>query len=188
MTNTLDKRPRVFGIGWQKTGTKSLRCALTRLGYKVHPWKLGLVARWHEGNIAPILRSAADGEAFDDFPWPLVFRELDRAFPDARFILTTRRDDATWLASAQKHMARRRWVGHYLIYGSYDAYADPEVFLRRYREHNAAVRAYFADRPGKLLDICFERGEQWTPLCAFLGVAGVPSEPFPHQNTAAAPW
>ena len=188
MTNTLNKRPKVFGIGWHKTGTKSLNRALMRLGYRPSPWNIDLVMRWHEGHIAQILHQAAQADAFDDFPWPLVFRELDRAFPDARFILTTRRDDATWLASAQKHMARRRWVGHYLIYGSYDAFADPEPFVRRYREHNAAVREYFADRPGKLLDICFERGEHWKPLCAFLGAAGEPNEPFPHQNTAAAPW
>ena len=107
---------------------------------------------------------------------------MDELFPDARFILT-HRDEKRWLMSLQNHMTRvGRLVIHYLIYGSYDAVGDADLHLRRYRRHNELVRRHFELRPEKLLQIDLEAGQGWPELCAFLGVAKVPTEPFPHAN------
>jgi hypothetical protein len=178
---------KVFCIGWHKTGTRSSGQALQRLGYRLAGWRTPasaeLTYRWHEGNFEPIIRDARQFEALKDWPWPLVYRQMDQAFPDARFILTTRISDDVWLRSLQNHVAGRRpWVGRFLIYGSYDPVGDAARHVARYREHNQSVRDYFAGRPGKLLELCLENGDGWPALCAFLGIRDIPSEPFPHAN------
>ncbi len=178
----------MFCVGWQKTGTKSLGRALQWLGFSVASFRAELTYRWHEGRYEKLVGAASRDNAFEDFPWALAFRELDRAFPDAKFILTTRRTDAVWLDSYQRHVERiPRWVGHYLIYGSYDPVADAERHVSIYRQHNEDVRRHFSGRPGKLLEMRFEQQDGWAPLCSFLGRRDVPAVPFPHLNTRERP-
>lgn len=111
-------------------------------------------------------------------------RDARERFPDARFVLTTRRDEATWLTSLTRHVARHgRTSFNYRrhIYGVDDPAAHPERFLESYRGHNAAVREFFAREPDRLLEVCWEDGDDWGRLCAFLGVP-VPDMPFPHLS------
>jgi hypothetical protein len=189
------KRPahKVFGIGLNKTGTKSLGSALATLGYVVSSWSArngDFVLRWHEGRFTEDVRKVVTTfDGFEDFPWPLFYRELDALVPDARFVLTVRETPERWLASMQKHLQRgevqgSRWVGHFLVYGSYDAVTDAEKYLAAYRKHVADVQDYFRDRPGKLLVMCMERGDGWRELCGFLGLEIPKSKPFPHRNRA----
>jgi hypothetical protein len=100
------KPQKVFCIGWQKTGTTSMGAALKILGYRVGGWESvngQLVLSWHEGNLAPIIARAQKFEAFEDFPWPLVYRELDARFYASKFVLTVRKDEQTWLRSFRSH-------------------------------------------------------------------------------------
>jgi hypothetical protein len=179
--------PKVFCVGWQKTGTKSINLALRFLGYRGASWNPELFYRWHEGKAEKLIAASYLADAFDDLPWTLAFRELDAAHPDAKFVLTTRPADA-WLPSLQSHIARSpRWVGHYLIYGSYDPVADADRHLAVYLAHNEAVRDYFRNRPGKLLELSIGQGDEWARLCGFLGRREVPQIPFPHVNSKAQP-
>jgi len=174
-------------VGLQKTGTKTIGDALRVLGHRVASWSgdsANFTLRWHEKAFTPeMAKTVAGHDAFEDWPWPLLFEKLDHLEPNARFVLTIRKDPETWLRSVQAHIARHsRWVGHYLIYGSYDPVADADKFLGFYERHNRSVRAYFRDRPGKLLEMCFETGDGWPELCGFLGVSQTPTVPFPHAN------
>ena len=54
-----------------------------------------------------------------------------------------------------------------MLYGRQEF--DRELFLARYRRHNAEVMEYFEDRPQDLL--VFPQG-RWDSLCAFLGREG----------------
>jgi hypothetical protein len=180
-------KPKVFCIGWHKTGTTSIGDALRQLGYQVGGWDgvdTGrLIFRWHEKRFVPIVKRAEKFDALEDLPWPLVYEQMDEAFPGSKFILTVRRDDATWLRSLQSHLQKAgRWVGHYLIYQSYDPIRDAEAHLTRYQNHNQAVRKYFAGRENDLLEMCFENGDSWPELCRFLGESKIPRAPFPHSN------
>jgi hypothetical protein len=181
------RKGKIFCVGWHKTGTTSIGMALRRLGYEVAGWRrdisTALTLNWHDADFEPIIDEAMRFDAFEDWPWPLVFREMDRAFPEAKFILTRRLDTPTWVRSAQAHVARQRrpWAGLFLIYGSNDPSSDAAILAGRYERHNQEVRAHFADRPAKLLELCFECGDGWEDLCAFLG-KDVPAEPFPHAN------
>jgi hypothetical protein len=178
---------KLLCVGLNKTGTTSIGDALEILGYRRLGWKPAisgvLTVRWHEGNLKPFMPHLMNNDAFEDLPWCLVYEAVDRMFPNSKFILTTRRDEQTWLRSMQRHLGRTgNWVGSFLVYGSYDPAKDADTYLRKYREHRDAVRRYFAGRPGKLLEMCFEDGDGWEKLCTFLNVPKIPDVPFPHAN------
>lgn len=176
---------KVFCIGLNKTGTTSLGDALQTLGMSRSGWSLQaaeFTLCWHEKRFPDeIVQVVEKYDCFEDLPWPLYFEELDKRNPDARFILTTRKTDDAWLRSIQGHIERiENWVGHFLIYGSYDPESDAKKYMKKYQEHNAAVRAYFSSKPDRLLDIHIEEAN-WLTLCEFLGCP-CPDLPFPHSN------
>ena len=181
--------PKVFGIGFNKTGTTSLGAALAFLRYRVcrgaRPLRAALGQRrmmelLHSGDVDPILDIAQRFDAFEDNPWFVIYRELDAAFPGSRFILTVR-DESRWIESAVRYYGPstsdlREW-----IYGNGNPIAARGEWLARYRGHNETVREYFRGRPGDLLVVDWERGDGWDQLCGFLGVPR-PTGPFPHVN------
>lgn len=179
------KRPKVFGIGLNKTGTKSLAAGLTRLGYRGTTYDLALTRAVMSGRMRPVWRVVRRYDCFEDWPWPLIFRQLDERYPGSKFILTTRRDSETWLQSLKRHAERtgptefRR-----LIYGYEMPDGHEREHIRFYEEHNAAVRSYFQDRPDQLLEVCWETGDGWAELCPFLGLPVVAEESFPHRNAS----
>jgi len=179
-------RPKVFCIGLNKTGTTSLGDALSILGYRRYGWggqAAQFTLRWHEGRFTPQMHAEVEKyDCFEDLPWPLMFEHLDKTYPGSKFILSRRADGETWLKSIQTHVSGgRNWVGHFLVYGSYDPERDAKLYLKTYYSHIMMVREYFANQPGKLLEICFEEGHGWKELCSFLDV-DMPGELFPHAN------
>ncbi|MDZ7628842.1 MAG: sulfotransferase [Parvularculaceae bacterium] len=180
-------RPKVFCIGFQKTGTTSLYAALEQLGYKTaavvgRDWRAERLAA--EGAGACI-DTARDFDAAQDMPWPIFFRELDEAFPGSKFILTVR-DPESWFASIEGHFGANEGEMQAFVYGR-DAAApagNKARYLETLRRHEAAVRAHFAGRPDDLLVMNLEAGDGWPELCAFLG-ASPPADPFPARNKAA---
>lgn len=71
---------KVFGIGWAKTGTTTLGVCLKRLGFRHQGQDLSLVHDLQRGDLSRILDIATRHQVFEDWPWLLLFRELD-AFP-----------------------------------------------------------------------------------------------------------
>jgi len=177
---------KVFCIGFQKTGTSSLRDALAQIGYRV----CGVFGRevpldeLRTSFVERGLEIAKEYDAVEDMPWPLMFRELDQAFPGSKFILTVRETDR-WYRSITSHFGPYPYHLQQLTYGE-DAPA-PVGHEARYREvydaHNKAVRAYFADRPDDLLEFWIERGHGWDELGAFLGRDDTPTGAFVHTNS-----
>lgn len=171
---------KVFGIGFHKTGTTSLARALRVLGYRVagpfgvHDEDIGRTA------AARAIETAAEWDAVQDNPWPVLFRELDDAFPGSRFVLTVRETDR-WLASVVRHFGGSTTPMREWIYGVGDPAGNEAVYRDRYERHNREVVDYFADRPDDLLVFRLADGDAWDELCGFLGVA-VPDHPFPHAN------
>jgi hypothetical protein len=176
----------VFGIGLPRTGTTSLVRALNLLGIKSVHNPASLLTSLDD----PVL---TDYEGFADNPLPLIYPELDRRFPNSRFILTDRDVDG-WLRSVEwmitvgrKHGnwdANPRTIAmHTALYGSIDF--RPAAFRERFLRHRKEVQAYFAHRSTRLLVIDLTRGDGWEPLCAFLGVP-VPRTKFPHDNRSDA--
>jgi glycosyltransferase involved in cell wall biosynthesis len=175
---------RIFGIGMHKTGTTSLNTALKVLGFESAHWKSAhwVKAIWQEINSTGQSRTLEQSYALSDLPIPLLFRQLDKAYPGSKFILTTR-NEVKWLESVRKHWNpdfnkfRQSWDSdpfthriHEKLYGQ--TWFDPEVFVKRFRRHNADVIEHFKNRPSDLLVFDLDRdcGCAWALLCEFLGV------------------
>lgn len=174
---------KVFGVGLNKTGTTSLNACGARLGYRCKSCDRGLLRDVRRGDLTRAFAVAERFDLFEDWPWPLIFRELDERFPGSRFILTVRRDARTWLRSLKKHSLGTHPTRHCrkLAYGHHYPFGREREHLDFYERHNDAVRRHFADRPEDLLEVCWERGDGWAELCGFLGHEP-PDAPFPHRN------
>jgi hypothetical protein len=190
-------KPKVFGIGLQKTGTTSLGKALSILGYRVQGYFLvnqpgNPKKHLHidepitqEKLAAAVIPIAEQYDAFEDNPWCVLYHELDVAFPGSKFILT-RRDPQTWINSMTRHFGDRRTPMSEFLYGpDTPALGNESVYVDRYLRHNADVLNYFAGRPDDLLVIDLEQAG-WEPLCKFLGRPVPMFRSFPHRNSSKA--
>ena len=180
MTRKRRNSPRVFCIGWHKTGTSSLGHALVHLGYSVLGCRLDMVHPLRKGDLDAVLGLAGQFDALQDVPWAALYRELDQAFPGSRFILTEREEQA-WLRSALRHFDSADIPLHEWLYGDGVTRGNEGIYLDRYRRHNREVKGYFTQRPDDFLVLDFAVGDGWRELCGFLGHS-VPNRPFPHAN------
>ena len=178
---------KVFGIGYQKTGTTTLRDALRILGYRVKDTTPRALIPILRGRWAKVRSILAPYDAAEDTPWYKIYPELDRLFPGSKFILTER-DPEGWYRSVSRHIGDYRAAMHEWVYGRGKGLPkdDKKHTLSIYTQHSAKVRAYFADRPEDLLILDFTQGDGWEKLCAFLGHP-IPDVPFPHANNSKAP-
>jgi hypothetical protein len=175
---------KVFGIGLNKTGTTSLGKALEILGYQNHTSvDLKSLRNFRNGKLEKVIRKTRSYNNFEDWPWPLMYKELFAVYPKAKFVLTVRKTDEVWFNSLEKYAA---WTGptehRKLAYGYEMPNENPEYHINFYKTHNQEVRDFFEEKsPDSFLEICFEKGDGWEKLCDFLGKE-VPEEPFPFLN------
>jgi hypothetical protein len=190
----LDTRPKVIGIGFHKTGTTSLGRALRTLGYRLHKGfafnKPGKPVVISEPVTLEKVRDIAMPmmhrySAFDDNPWPLLFADIDQAWPASKFVLTIREPEA-WYRSAANGFGDRPSTKLDLIYGeqNFSMPHNKNKAIARYNAHNQAVRDHFKDRPDDLLIWDLTKNPNWEPLCRFIGVS-VPNRRFPHGKPGA---
>jgi hypothetical protein len=182
---------RIFGVGMQKTATNSLNKALIELGYDSAHWKSAHWAKaiWEEMQCYGRSITLERSYALTDLPIPVLFRELDAAYPGSKFILTVRNEDE-WIESVRKHWSdqnpfRAQWDTdpfthriHTAIYGRRKF--DEQVMCERYHRHNAEVKEYFKDRPRDLLVMNMSAGDGWYALCGFLR-RPLPTTPYPKE-------
>ena len=177
---------KVFGIGWAKTGTTTLGRCFEILGLRHQGQDLGLIEDLARGDLSRVLAVASAADGFEDWPWPLLYRELDLAFPGSRFVLTVR-DPARWILSYGNMLRNQGEAGPGLnsirrqIYGLPFPEVTAAQLTERYEGHNRAVMDYFRERPGDLLVADWERGDGWPQLCGFLQLP-IPETPLPHEN------
>lgn len=197
-------RIKVIGLGLNKTGTTTLGACLKVLGYnhfspkpvarKGRPGVGGnarrdLLRLYRRGKVGCVLDQMDRHDSFEDWPYPLMYREIWAHFGDkARYILTTRITPETWLRSLEAHSLFAHPIrnSRKLAYGYRYPQLAPEKHLEIYAAHNADVRQFFSDvgRPDLLLDLCWERGDGWPELCGFLDLP-VPDMPLPRSNVTA---
>lgn len=199
----------VIGSGFGRTGTKSLKAALERLGYGnchhmheivEHPDQ---VAHWQKlaaGKTVDWNDVFAGYRSQVDWPGAHVWRELAEAFPQAKVVHTVRPEEQWW-ASFNKTIGKL--MGRYTdlplpphirdILAAWNDLAGKGTF-GGVLDDKAVGLAAFRRRTEEVLNalpaervLVFDVAEGWEPLCAFLG-AKVPDEPFPHHNLRADFW
>ncbi len=177
---------KIFGIGLNKTGTKSLGACLRTFGFRHLSWEREIFDTYMMHGTQGLIETINNYESFEDWPWPLVYREIDKMYPGSKFILTTRESSDIWYRSLCKH-ATRTGPNHVRrqIYGFEMPHEHREEHIRFYNRHNDDVRNYFQDRPEALLEVCWERGDGWQVLAPFLD-SQAPETPFPHKNKSAS--
>jgi hypothetical protein len=188
---------RIFGIGMHKTGTTSLHHALTMLHFESAHWPSAHWAKaiWKEMRETGRSSTVEKHYAACDLPITFLYRELDKAYPGSKFILTLR-NEATWLESIRKHWDRdlnpfrKHWDtdpfthrAHLELYGRRQF--DADIFLARYRRHNQEVVDYFQHRPNDLLVLDLDADVRWHTLCDFLDKP-IPRLAYPKANGSPA--
>lgn len=171
---------KVFGVGWAKTGTTTLGECFKSFGFRHYGYKLSLLNMPYTAVMI-----AKRHDSFEDWPWTLFYKEMDKAFPGSKFVLTTR-DSTRWLksyrnATSKQHPTREMLEARKKIYGvPFERITDSKL-VARYERHNNDVIRYFANRPNDLLVVNWEAGDGWERLCEFLGKP-IPEKMFPHAN------
>lgn len=182
MTTKTQVRPKIIGVGFQKTGTSSLRDALRLLGYRVGDNNHQLLWPILHGRWSRVFRKLNRYDAVEDNPWPLVYKEIDAHIPGCKFILTLREPES-WYRSVSRHIGDLRDPMHEWMYGRGRGLPKDHKAntLNVFNAHNNDVLAHFKDRPEDLLVLDFTQGAGWQELCAFLGCEA-PDASFPHAN------
>jgi Sulfotransferase domain len=190
---------RVIGAGPPRTGTSSLKLALSQLlngrcchmsEIPGHPFDLGPV--WGRAIVGGGLDvdKALDGfVACVDWPASMFWREISEENPGAAILLSTRPAEA-WLESMEATIlpyarlaSSPDWAqGRDLVAllqsftGRVD-WDEPGLLVGTFEAHVRRVRAECPT--DKLVEWSPELG--WAPICDALGLA-VPDEPFPWEN------
>lgn len=189
---------KVIGAGFGRTGTDSMREALTLLGFGPchHMFEVTeheqQKRRWRAlaGGAAPDWEALFEGYASCmDWPSAHYWRDLVVAYPDAKVVLTWRDAESWWescartIFSAIRNSQDRESLGVALVRdqvfgGRLD---DRDHAIALYEANVAAVKSTVA--PGRLL--VHALGDGWEPLCAHLSVP-VPDAPYPSRNSSQA--
>ena len=178
---------KIFGVGLNKTGTTTLGICGRKLNLRTTGSNKHLLQDYVEKkDLSRIFKKASKFDLFQDWPWPLVYKELDKEFPNSKFILTTRIDEFKWLESLKSHSMITNPSKHCrkLAYGYDYPHMNEQSHIDQYLKHNNDVRCYFQNRNSDFLDVCWERGDGWPELCAFLGLE-VPDVEFPRSNVSS---
>lgn len=203
------KRPKVFCVGANKTGTTTLETTLKQLGYRMPVQRefLELIDDWGKRDFSRYIRKVKAHDAFQDVPFslPFTYAVMDHEFPGSKFILSVRDDAEQWYESLVRFHAKLFNTGgrtptrkdleeatfiykgradhtNRLVFGTpHEEPYHKETLMTFYENHNAQVREYFRHRPDDLLEINVSRDEDYLRLCAFLGKEPM-SEGFPWEN------
>ena len=187
----------VIGAGFGRTGTDSMREALTMLGFGPCHHMSEVMAHEEQKRL---WRALAKGGAPDwdtlfagykscvDWPSAHYWPELIEVYPQARVILTWRSPESWWesfqktILPAITDSQDRESLGIALV--------TEQVFGGRPHDRAHAIAVYEANVEAVLNTVPAERllvhklGDGWGPLCNHLGVP-VPDEPYPARNAAA---
>ena len=180
------KYNKVFGIGWAKTGTTTLGSALKILGFEHKSQDFSLVDDFLNGEFDNIKRSVNIHDSFDDWPWIVIYKQLDVLYPQSKFILTVR-DSKNWIKSYRNMLVNEGQASDYsnkirsYLYGLDFPDVSDEELIKRYESHIQEVKSYFKYRENDLLVVDWSLNDGWKCLCDFLG-KDIPTTSFPHKN------
>jgi hypothetical protein len=182
---------KIFGIGLNKTGTNSLNEALKILGFRAIHYPNDEIT-YSELSMGCFKLSIMNHyDAATDLSIAGYYAELDREFPDSKFILTVR-NKQEWLRSVHNHWIHNQYLyesnsesnhrhkfGKFITLAVFGCYQfNAERFSRVYDLHCKNVIDYFGNNV-LVYNICGREG--WEPLCKFLNM-DVPNSSFPYLN------
>lgn len=202
-------KPKIFGIGLNKTGTTSLKMAMHELGYVVGHQRTAekLSTDWAKRDFRQIVSYCKTGQFFQDVPFskPFTYVIMDHEFPGSKFILTVRDNPEQWYNSLTCFHAKlwgkngriptkedlqeavyinkgRPWLSNRFTYNTPET--DPynkEIMIMYYKTYIDQVKEYFKQRPADLLVLNVADENAYSKLCKFLDVKPI-QDTFPWKN------
>lgn len=205
MSNT--KNP-VICIGANKTGTTSLEAFFIENGFRPGNQSAGevLIKDYARQHWKPILELVRTADFFQDIPFSArkTYEPISAAFPEARFILTTRNSPEDWYDSMMRFYSKMFSDGinpprkKELVSAKYQypgfmwevnraLYFTPEndpfeksAMIRWYHLHLEEARAFF-EGTGRMLEVCIEAADAAEKIATFVGINPINNR-LPHLN------
>jgi hypothetical protein len=130
---------KIFGIGLHKTGTTTLGKCFRTLGFSHMSCRKDLLLQFRQGQLEDIFSEIDKYQSFEDWPYPLMYRELAEHYPDAKFVLTLRKNEDVWLESFNRHSLRRSPTqnAQKLAYGVSYTFGNEDYLKTLYSNHEA---------------------------------------------------
>lgn len=190
-------RQKYFCIGFNKTGTTTLAATFRGLGFIVGNQREAelLVPDWCNNDYRGLKRYCRSASVFQDAPfsYPGTYRQLAKAFPNAKFILSVRDDPEQWYRSLTRFHSKLFGVNGNLpttedliratyvapgymynfvrVHGTSDsAPYDKDILINNYLQHIADVQKFFYDSPERLLIINVAKREDYQAFRRFVSV------------------
>ncbi len=169
------RQRKIFAIGFNKSGTTSIHALLESMGYPSYHGEDWI--RYKDPRLLQVFDFYSDGH-------PSEFSELDKLFPNSKYILQVRNLDA-WVYSRLQHIQKN-------IVSKGVSCRDPrwditEFAIKHWIEernnHHLSVLKYFEQRPEDLLIINYIRDDNSASKIAnFVGVGGLFEKPLRNKN------
>ena len=194
---SIKSKSKVFVVGFNKTGTTTLKRELWNLGYSIGDQEKAecLLKYWELDFKVKLINYCKTAEAFQDIPFsiPDVYKILYEEFKDAKFILSTRDNSEQWFNSLcnfhskiwnegkgvpsleQLKKVNYRYDGFAykaftIIFGNHNNEAyNKQVLISRYEKHNSDVRSFFESNPNSFIEVNVSDQKDYLRLCDFLG-------------------
>lgn len=155
-----ESRSKIFQIGFNKCGTRSIELFFKSQGFRCVHWDRGRLARTVFKNLEAghsLIRGYEEYDVFTDMECLKsrlqafkLYPQFAQEFPGALFILNTR-DREAWIRSRMRHQEgifARKWKAIYRV-------KTDEELAQRWREdwdkHHAEVQAFFAETAHRLV-------------------------------------
>lgn len=168
-------KAKIWCLGLSRTGTTTLSEVLNKVGYR----------HIHYPTDEQMLDMNNDG--CGDIPVIPVYKQLDKKFPNSKFIYTIRDKDA-WLKSMEPYLERKKsWhQSARQINIRKEVYSEPFFRYNTYSESydfwDKDFREYFKYRPNDFLVLDIIGGDSPQKLAEFLDDGKKYPDVFPHYN------
>lgn len=149
---------KIFQIGFNRCATTAIHIFFEKNGLKSVHWDKSLLAqKIHKNHLdkKPLLEGYEEYDCFTDmesakdniFIYLTLFKELDKQYPNSKFILNIRNID-DWIKSRVNH-----W-GYLKFYQDNTGFDNDEIITlwrRNWEDHILNVKNYFNNRPNDLI-------------------------------------
>lgn len=182
-------KPKVFCIGFHKTGTTSLGELLNDFGYRnchgAGPIRrqLGdqkMMELLFKKDYSIIFEIVHQFDSFNDNLWFSIYKELDAEFPGSKFICVYR-EEQSWIKSCVRYFSHSTSPFRMYLYGHGSPIGSEERYLSVYRKHYAGVKSYFNNRQEDILYLDLKDENYVEKIKNFLGINSTTNS-LPHLN------